>query len=234
MNLPSIQIPTHNVFIPSLNKMIKFRPYTVKEEKILLMATQSEDPEEILKTTLQICLGCVLQDVDVSELPIFDLEKLIIAIRSKSVGEEVSCLLRCPHCDSGTEMKINIENIKREEYSDVEYKMMLDDNVGVELSFPSVQKTGIKKMVSMENDSFYVLDSCIDTVFDQDSVYVFRDQSEEDRKEFIDNMPITTLQEITDKFLNKIPSNVVEVKLCLSVMRKANRKRVPSLLDFFI
>ena len=69
MNLPSIQIPTHNVFIPSLNKMIKFRPYTVKDEKILLMATQSEDPEEILKTTLQICQG-VLQDVDVSELPI--------------------------------------------------------------------------------------------------------------------------------------------------------------------
>lgn len=231
MNLPTIETP---IYVANLtDSFLKFRPYTVKEEKQLLMAAESNDPKTIFDTTISLCQSCVLDDVDITELPLFDLERLLIAIRSKSVGEEVKASMRCPHCSKPTDIVINIENIKSEKPEGIENTVMLNDKYGVKLRFPSVKTTGMA-LFSEKDDIVDILLSCIESVFDDKEIYNLKDSTEEEKREFIESLSVEHIRAITEKFLEKIPTNVIDIKFkCPSCSEQVER-RLDNILDFFI
>ena len=231
MSLPSIETPTYGVNLSG--GLVKFRPYTVKEEKHLLMASQAEDPKEIFETTLALCQGCILDDIKVTDLPLFDLEKLLIATRSKSVGEEVKTSFRCPHCQKFTEVNINIENIETTQPEGLETTIMIDEKYGMKMRYPSVETTGASLIVE-DDDIVGVLLSCIESVFDSETVYPLSDSPEEERREFIESLSVEHIRAITDKFLDKIPSNVVNINYTCPHCKEKVERKLDNLLDFFI
>ena len=231
MSLPSIETPTYGVNLSG--GLVKFRPYTVKEEKHLLMASQSEDAQEIFETTIALCQACILDDIDITDLPLFDLEKLLIATRSKSVGEEVKTNFRCPHCQKFTEVNVNVDNIETTKPEGLETTIMIDDKYGMKMRYPSVKTTGAN-LITEEEDLIAVLLACIESVFDSKTVYPLSDSSEEEQREFIESLSVEHIRAITDKFLDKIPSNVIDINYTCPHCQEKVERRLDNLLDFFI
>jgi len=233
MSLPKLTIPTYSVKLYSQKTPIKFRPYTVKEEKVILMALESNDKVEMFETMVQLCESCVINDIDIYDLPLFDLEKLVVAIRSKSVGEEVTFMNKCDHCDSRTEVSLNIQNMKNKDESGIINKIMLTEDCGVTLKYPSLKSVNLHtEKQNEELDDIYK--SCIETVFDKETVYTFDDQSKDEQENFINSMTLEMINEINEKFLSKIPTNYLELKYKCPACGENTEKRFDNIISFFI
>ena len=154
MSLPKLNVPVYEAILPSTETVIKYRPFLVKEEKILLTAMESEDDKTISNAVKQIINNCVQGELDVDRLPTFDIEYLFLRLRAKSVGEEVTIGLKpwgCPQndgklCENTTEVKVNLEEVKVEKNKDHTNKIMLTDDIGIILSYPNIES--IKKTMS--------------------------------------------------------------------------------------
>jgi len=232
MSLPTLKNPTFNIELPSINKRVKFRPYTVGEEKNILMALQSKDNQEILDKTVEVCQVCVEDDIDIKDLAVFDLEKLLVAIRCKSVGEEVKTGIVCKHCNTTTEATINLENIKRKNPEDPQYKIMINDEYGLQLRFPSLKTMG--KGITPENEIVDIIKSSIQSVFDSESVFPFDDETEEEKNKFIESLGVDVVKKINDEFLNRIPRNYIDVNFKCPNCGESVSLEVDNVLDFFI
>lgn len=230
MSLPTIETPTYVAQLT--DSFVKFRPYTVKEEKQLLMAAESNDPKIIFETTIALCQTCVLDDIDITDLPLFDLERLLIATRSKSVGEEVKTSMRCPHCEQLTDFVMNVENIKSEKPDGIQNTIMLNEKYGVKLRYPSIKTTGLN-LISEKEDIVDILLSCIESVFDENTVYPLKDSTEEEQKAFIESLSVEHIRAITEGFLEKIPTNVINIDFKCPKCQNQIERRLDNLLDFF-
>ena len=231
MSLPKIDIPTYRAKLKE--GFLKFRPYTVKEEKQLLMASESRDQKLIFETILSLCQSCVLEDIDIMDLPMYDLERILIALRAKSVGEEVKTTVVCDECKSQTDYSINIENIQTEQEDGLQQTIMLNENYGLKMRPPSIRTTGIDTIVK-ETDIVNILISCIESVFDKENVYSFDDNTKEEKIEFVESLSVEHLKDITDNFFAKLPFNFIDVKFKCPKCGHAIERRVDSILDFFI
>lgn len=233
MSLPKIESPVYKVFLDSAGVMVKFKPYTVKQEKLLLIAMESEDPNEIFESTINICQECLMDDLDVTSLPIQDLEKLLIVIRTKSVGEEISSLMPCDHCGEKTEVNINLESIKQKLDESINNKVMLNDEYGLLMRLPSIKQIGMTK-VNIELDPLSIMSHCIDSVFDSENVYKFDEQTEEEKEEFIDSLSSSMVIKIQKEFMDKLPTNVIDINYTCPHCKQKNEREVDNILDFFI
>lgn len=233
MSLPRVDSPTYLVQLTSIDKKVKYRPYTIGEEKVLLMATESKDPADAMDASVNICQACVLDDIEIQDLPLFDLEKLLIAIRSKSVGEEVDVLATCPHCEEKTEVKINIQKMVTDSNEQPTKKIMLSDKVGITLEYPSIRSSASRSFIHMMNIT-EAIRCCISQVFDENEVYSFADQTEEEQTEFIESMSAEHLKTVTDEFFDKMPINVIDMNYTCPHCKKEVERRFENLLDFFI
>ena len=139
MPLPKINTPTYELVIPSTGKKIKYRPFLVREEKILILALESEDTAQITNAVVEILSECILtKGVDVTKLATFDIEYLFLNVRSKSVGETVEVNLTCPDDDkTSVEMEINIDSIKVQKTRGHKNIVKLDDQYSMKLKYPS-------------------------------------------------------------------------------------------------
>ena len=148
MPLPQLNVPVYEAILPSTETVIKYRPFLVKEEKILLTAMESEDEKSISAAVKQIINNCVQGKLDVEKLPTFDIEYLFLRLRAKSVGEEVTIGLKpwgCPQnngelCEKTTEVKINLEEVKVQKHEEHNNKIMLNDDIGILMSYPNIEK----------------------------------------------------------------------------------------------
>ena len=140
MSLPTLSSPTYKLKLLSRNDVVKYRPYTVKEEKAILMALEDSDTsKDLFEVIINLCQTCILDDIDIKTIPIFDLERLVIAIRSKSVGEQIKTSVICEKCENSIEYVTNTDNLKTTEDKDIENKIMLNDSCGVILRFPELR-----------------------------------------------------------------------------------------------
>jgi hypothetical protein len=199
MALPSISTPEFITHIPSTGEEIKFRPFLVKEEKILLMAMEGEDAIEIQNAILNILQNCIITEgVDVPNLAMFDIEFLFLQLRGKSVGEVID--LKVGHnnseCNHKSDVQVRIDDIKVQG-EQTEKKIMLTDDVGVMLRYPS-----IKDAAYMSDDPakalFSVITRCVDYVFDAENVY--NDFSESEIDDWINTLNQAQFQKIVDFF----------------------------------
>jgi hypothetical protein len=179
MALPKISAPRFGLIIPSNGKRISFRPFLVKEEKMLLMAAQSEDMLDMVDAVKDVIASCLIggeESIDVEKLPYFDLEYIFLNIRAKSIGEIIKLEYRHTSgvnyqgivCEAVTPVEINLEQVTV--FKDESHKstIKLDSNLGLELRYPTVNDV---RMVSEGSDEIEMLAKCITNVYDADNVY---------------------------------------------------------------
>lgn len=215
MALPKVDFPIFTMELLSNNKKIRFRPFLVKEQKLLLMATESEDTKDIIETVKQICKNCILDDIDIESLPVFDLEYIFLNLRSRSVNEIVELQYRCNNkvkdenneekvCGSLEKFQINLLEIQPIRDSEHSSKIMFTENLGVVMKYPTFNMIENLKGSTEEEILFELLTKCIDYVFDKDEIYYAKDCSQEELTEFIDSLQQKDLEKI-QKFFESAP-----------------------------
>ena len=210
MPLPTIVTPTYELELPSTGKKVKYRPFLVKEEKLLVLALETENTKDIstaIKTVLKSCIQS--RGVKVENLPTFDIEYLFLNIRGKSVGEEVEVNLIAPD-DEVTEVPvtINIDDIKIQKSEDHNKKVKLDDTLMMEMKYPSLDQFiqsnfDFGDEVSMDQ-SFDLISSCIDKIYNEEEVWSTADCTKKEVKDFLEQMNSMQFKEI-EKFFETMP-----------------------------
>ena len=218
MPLPKIVTPTYELVLPSTGKTIKYRPFLVKEEKVLVIAMESEDTKQITNAVKTVIKNCVeTRGIKVETLPTFDIEYLFLNIRSKSVGEEIDVNIICPD-DGETEVPVTInvdeiQVIKNDEHNN---RIKLDDNVMMEMKYPSLDQF-IKSNFDISNNanidqSFDLIASCIDKIFTEEEVWTSSDVTKKELIDFLDQMNTNQFKEI-EEFFNTMPKLSYEVQV---------------------
>ena len=210
MPLPTIVTPSYELELPSTGKKIKYRPFLVKEEKLLVLALETEDTKQIstaIKTVLKNCIQT--RGVKVENLPTFDIEYLFLNIRGKSVGEEIEVNLISPD-DKVTEVpvSINIDDIEIQKSKDHDKKIKLDDTLIMEMKYPSLDQFiksnfDFGEEVSMDQ-SFELIASCINKIYNEEEVWSTADCTKKEVKDFLEQMNSMQFKEI-EKFFDTMP-----------------------------
>ena len=218
MPLPKIATPTYELELPSTKQSIKFRPFLVKEEKLLVLALESEDTKNIttaIKTVIKNCINT--RGIKVETLPTFDIEYLFLNIRGKSVGEEVEVNLIAPDDGETTvTVKIDLEDIKVVETEGHDKQIRLDDNLMMEMKYPSLDQF-IKNNFDFNDNSvdksFELIATCIDKIYNEEEVWSTEDVSRKEIIEFLEQMSSAQFKKI-EKFFDTMPklSHSVEIK----------------------
>ena len=232
MPLPKINTPTYELTLPSTGKKIKYRPFLVREEKILIMAMESEDMKDITNSIVQILSDCILtENVKVESLATFDIEYLFLNVRARSVGETVDVNITCP--DDGetqVEMTIDIDSIKIQKTRGHKNIIKLDDNLSMKLRYPSLDQfvennfeTG--QVVSEIGQSLSMITSCIDMIYNEEETWEAADFSKKELDEFVEQMNtkqfkqiekfFTTMPKLSHKLMVKNPNTGVESEVVL-------------------
>jgi len=209
MPLPKINTPTYELTLPSNRKKVKYRPFLVREEKILVLALESEDQKQITDAIIQIIGDCLItKNVDVTKLPTFDIEYLFLNVRSKSVGETVEVNITCP--DDGktkVETSINIDDIKVVKSKDHKLIVKLDDKYSMKLKYPSLDQfieNNFDFEMAEPNESvsaaMSMLSSCIDMIYDEEESWDASESTKEELDEFIDQLNTKQFQEVEEFF----------------------------------
>ena len=209
MPLPKINTPTYELTLPSNRKKIKYRPFLVREEKILVLALESEDQKQITDAIIQIIGDCLItKNVDVTKLPTFDIEYLFLNVRSKSVGETVEVNVTCP--DDGktkVETSINIDDIKVVKNKDHKLIVQLDEKYSMKLKYPSLDQfveNNFDFEMAAPNESvsaaMSMLSSCIDMIYDEEESWDASESTKEELDEFIDQLNTKQFQQVEEFF----------------------------------
>ena len=200
MALPKLGYPTYELELPSTGKTIKYRPFLVKEEKVLLLALESKDEKQVIGAVKDLIKNCVITRIKVDTLPSFDLEYLFLKIRGASIGENIILTVTClDDNETQVEANINIDDVEVFKPEGHDKKIMFDDKTGVVMRYPSmkefVEKEFLQKEMKTEEVYGFIADS-IDQIFDDEEVY---DSSTTTKKEFR-----TFVESLTTKQFEKI------------------------------
>jgi citrate lyase gamma subunit len=219
MVLPRIATPTYELELPSTEQTIKFRPFLVKEEKLLVIALESEDTKQITNAIKTVIKNCIeTKGVKVETLPTFDIEYLFLNIRAKSVGEEIDVNIICPDDEeTSVSVKINVDDIKVQTNEDHTNKIKLDDTLMMEMKYPSLEQF-IKNNFDISNNSaidqsFELVASCVNKIYNEDEVWVAADVTKKELMDFLDQMNTAQFKQI-EKFFETMPklSHTIKVK----------------------
>ena len=219
MPLPKISTPTYELELPSTQKKVRYRPFLVKEEKVLLIALETEDTKEITNAIRAVIKSCVLtRGIKVETLPTFDIEYLFLNIRGKSVGEVIEVNLICPD-DGVTEVKKNIpiDDIQIQRTDGHTNQIKLDDNIMMELKYPSLDQFIKNNFDFTEGNqmdqSFELIGSCIDKIYTEEEVWSSSDCTKKELTEFLESMNSSQFKEI-ENFFESMPklSHTIKVK----------------------
>lgn len=204
MPLPTIETPKYPVTIPSSKKKTFFRPFLMKEQKILFMALESDNQEQIFHAICDIVRNCVSDVQNPATMPMFDLEYLFTKIRAKSVGEFVEVKVKCPSCQKSMETTIELDTIDVEFPEGVTNKVMINQDVGIILRYPSLKDT-MKDLDKLGADGIvkFICDS-IESVFDKENVYTKKDFTDQEITTFVESMNVAQFEEIA-KFYKNLP-----------------------------
>tara|TARA_A200000159_G_scaffold143807_1_gene148265 strand:+ start:252 stop:971 length:720 start_codon:yes stop_codon:yes gene_type:complete len=238
MPLPKIATPTYDLELPSSGESIQYRPFLVKEEKVLVIALESEDTKQITTAIKSVIKNCILtKGIKVEALPTFDIEYLFLNIRGKSVGEELEVNVVCPDDgETSVPVEINLDDIKVQKNDDHTNKVKLDGSIMMEMKYPSLDQF-IKNNFDFEDknamdQSFDLIASCIDKIYTEDEVWASADCTKKEVTEFLESMNSTQFKEI-EKFFETMPrlSHTITVKNPKT--KKNNEVVLEGLASFF-
>lgn len=219
MPLPKIATPTYELEIPSIKKTIKYRPFLVKEEKILIIAMESEDPKQITEAVKTVIGNCILtKGIKIEQLSTFDIEYLFLNIRGKSVGEQVDVLITCP--DDGitqVPISINLDDIKVQVEETHTRDIKLDDSLTLRMKYPSMQEF-IKNNFNNESeisvdDTFDMISACVEQIYSEEESWSSSDVTKKEIIEFLGDLSSKQFKDI-EKFFETMPklSHTIKIK----------------------
>ncbi len=235
MALPKLNSsPKYQMTIPSLNTSVKFRPFLIKEEKNMLIATESGETRNILNALLDTLKACVDEELNENKLTTFDIEYMFLQLRSKSVGETAKVGIKCESCEATNELEVNLEDLKVE-VPNIEKLVKITDDIHVELDWPSFNNL---LSAGVDTDSFSnieqlfkMMNFCFKTIITKDERIDVREVTEEELSEFIESMDSTQFSKIRE-FIENIPRLKKDFELdCVSCGYK-NKSTLEGLANF--
>ncbi len=210
MPLPKIATPTYELVLPSSERKIKFRPFLVKEEKILILAMESQDTKQIANAVKNVISQCILtKGIKVEKLSTFDIEYLFLNIRGKSVGEEIEVMITCPD-DGKTQVPalINIDSIKVQRNDEHEKDIVLDEQYTLRMKYPSLNEFIKNNFASAEDmnvdDTFDLVASCIEQVYSEEESWSSSDCTKKELKDFLEQLDSKQFK-MVEKFFETMP-----------------------------
>ena len=238
MPLPKIATPVYELDLPSTGQTIQYRPFLVKEEKVLVIDLESEDTKQIttaIKTVIKNCIKT--KGIKVEDLPTFDIEYLFLNIRGKSVGEELEVNITCPD-DGETQVpvKINLDEIEVQKNEEHSNRIKLDDTIMMDMKYPSLDQF-IKNNFDFDDknamdQSFELIASCIDKIFTEEDVWASEDCSKKEIIEFLEQMNSSQFKGI-EKFFETMPKLSHTIKVKNPKTKKDNEIVLEGLASFF-
>tara|TARA_B100001287_G_scaffold207107_1_gene176127 strand:- start:1464 stop:2183 length:720 start_codon:yes stop_codon:yes gene_type:complete len=206
MPLPKINTPTYELVLPSTGKKLKYRPFLVREEKILIMALESENIKQITEAVMEILESCILsKNFKLNDLATFDLEYLFLNVRSKSVGETVEINVTCPDDNKTTvSMSIDLDSIKVVKDKKHKTTVKLDDNLSLKLKYPSVVQFIENNFEASEksevSNTLDMIISCIDTIYTEEESWNASESTKKELEDFVDQLNTKQFKSIEDFF----------------------------------
>ena len=218
MPLPTIATPTYELELPSTGKTLRYRPFLVKEEKLLVLALESEDTKQITTAIKAVLKSCIkTRGIKVEKLPTFDIEYIFLNIRGKSVGEEIEVNLICPDDnETNVPVVINIDDIEIQKSEDHERRIALDKNLMMELRYPSLEQFIAQNFDFEEENqveqSFDMIAACIDKIYNEEEVWSTADCTHKEIVDFLEQMNSKQFKEI-ENFFSTMPKLSHEVEI---------------------
>lgn len=205
MPLPKIDLPIYELKLPSNGKKIKYRPFTVKEEKILLIAQESTSPEQVINSVKQVVNNCLI-DYDVDDLALFDLEYLLINIRAKSIDNLVKFKIKDPDTEEEVELELDLNNVKVQKSDNHSERIRIDDTYTLFLKYPSIDVFFDFLMDEKKSaeKNLQIMLSCMDKLASNDDVYNFKDFTKKEIDEFVESLHSETIKKLKE-FFDTIP-----------------------------
>lgn len=234
MPLPIIETPKYETRIPSTGVRIHYRPYLVKEEKILMVAKETTDQKQIMQAVKDVIASCTFNQVDPSTLSVFDLEYLFLKLRCKSVGEISKLMIKCDKCDKPNQQEINLDEISVDTSALPSPKIMLTEKIGVVMNWPRVDLIGdiASGNLSQQDTVMSIIIGCIDSIFDDKGVYRASDQSKEELTTFVESLNQTQFQKI-QSFIEATPKLEHTLKFKCAHCGHDNSQTIRGLQGFF-
>ena len=236
MALPKLNTPTYELEVPSTDEKIKYRPFLVKEEKILLMAMESKDNAQIINAVKDIVSSCTFEKLNVATMPMFDMEYIFLNIRAKSVGEVSKLKILCPD-DKKTYASVELDLTKVEVQvgDDHSNKIELTDDMGIIMTYPTIDsflESGIETVNA--SNMLDVVGSCVLQIYEQkgEKVYQAKDQTKKELTEFIESMNSGQFKKL-QSFFDTMPKLKHTIKVKNPKTKKSNDVTLSGLNDFF-
>ena len=232
MSLPKIEHPIFKIKIPSSKREVRFRPFLVKEEKILLIAKTSEQENDILLAIKQVVNNCALDDLNIDKLALFDVEYLFLRIRAQSVNNIVSVTYRDNEDSTDYDFDIDLNNVNVVFPLNLEKTIKLTETSGIVMKYPEASLYEDKDFMNSGEEAFYQLVlRCIEKFYDADNVYDTKNYTMAEVSDYVDNLDVKTFDKVRDFILNQPKLNyVIEYKNKLGNKRQIE---LTSLTDFF-
>jgi len=237
MALPKIETPSYTMVLPSREGEIKFRPFTVKEEKILMMAQETGEQKDIVMAMSDVIESCTYGELKCKDLPIFDLEYIFLQLRAKSVGEIAKIKVLCPD-DMKTYTEVEVDLTEVDVHVDDSHKneIVIDEKrkLGVVFNYPTLNTYNVSKNIDnvKTQDVFDLIYACVDHIYEGDKIYPGKDSTLEEKKEFFDSINQNNLVDIR-KFFDTLPTVKHEVEVENPKTKVKNTVTLRGLQDFF-
>ena len=240
MPLPTIATPTYELTLPSTGKKLKYRPFLVKEEKLLILALESKNQAEITNSVKDVLRECVItKGIKIDDLPTFDIEYLFLNIRAKSIGEDINLIVTCPD-DKETEVKVTVyvDEIEVVKSKDHNKDIKLDKDMTLRMRYPSLSQF-IENNFDTEDESkttvdktFQLIADCMDTVFTKEDAWDSKDYTPDERLNFIEQLSSKQFKDV-EKFFATMPKLSHTMEVTNPNTKKKNSIVLEGLADFF-
>jgi hypothetical protein len=237
--LPKIDVPIYELTIPSNKKVIKVRPFSVKEEKLLMIALESKEPDEIINTMKQVVNNCILDgDADINKLPFFDVDYMFIFLRAKSVGDHVEVSLTCNNetengiCGNVFSAEMDISKVEIISDESVSNDIKLDKDKGVKMKYPNY---AVMKRIEFSNEvdqKTNTIINAIDHIYDKKGIYSSKDYSKDELKEFVEGLTEENYRKL-EEFVDNMPTFAVVLEKECNKCGFHHRVRYTDFYDFF-
>ena len=243
MALPKIDVPIFTIDLPLSKTKLRYRPFLVKEEKLLLMAMEADDDNTVLSTIKQVINNCCLDEIDVDGLSITDLEYFFLSLRARSVGEMVDLQYKCNNkvkneegeehtCDNLVKIKLNVLEIEPTFNEKHTNKIELTKNLGIVMKYPSFSTIQNSKAENEVDKILEIIMDCVEYIYDADNIYYRKDMVDKELAEFIDSLSQTQFAKIQE-FFETIPKIKKEVDFKCSKCNYEEKITIEGLQNFF-
>ena len=236
MALPKLEVPIYELTVPSTDEKIKYRPFLIKEEKILLIAMESGQNEDVIQAVKQIVSECTFNTLKLGNMPMFDVEYIFLQIRSKSVGEVSKLKILCR--DDGetyANVEVDLTEIEVQVNDDHTNKIELTDEMGVIMRYPTIDSFSTAGISDITADNMLdVIVACIDKIYDKkgEEVYDSKDSSKKELMDFVEGMNTTQFQDV-QAFFDSMPKLRHEITVVNPKTKVENKVALSGLNDFF-